>query len=45
MITIAKEVAHAPPTKFWVIGVVTNILSVMPAATTFLILAATNQYL
>jgi hypothetical protein len=42
MITIAKEVAYAPPAKFWVIHIVTNILSVMPATTTFLILAATH---
>ena len=42
MITIAKEIAHAAPTKLWVIGVAANILGVMPATTTLLVLAATD---
>ena len=39
MIAITKKVANATTTEFWMIGIIANIFSVMPATTTFLILA------
>jgi hypothetical protein len=42
MITITKKIANAAATEFRVLDIVTNIHRVMPATTTFLILAATH---
>ena len=42
MIAITKKVANAATTEFWMIDIAANIFSVVPATTTFLILATTH---